>query len=65
MELGNLSSRCKGRKLSREPVKFRVPIRGTGAENPVVVLDSLCNGGLAKGVHYSAERINQLKAILG
>ncbi len=46
-------------------MKFRVPIRGTGAENPVVVLDSLCNEGLAKGVHYSAERINQLKVILG
>jgi hypothetical protein len=46
-------------------VKFRVPIRGTGAENPVVVFDSLCNEGLAKGVYYSAERINQLKEILG
>ena len=46
-------------------MKFRVPIRGTGAENPVVVLESLCNEGLAKGVHYPAERINQLKAILG
>ena len=65
MELGNLSPRCKGRELSREPVKIRVPIRGTGAENPVVVIDSLCNEGLAKGVHYPAERINQLKAILG
>ena len=46
-------------------MKFRVPIRGTGAENPVVVFDSLCNEGLAKGVHYSAERFNQLKGILG
>ena len=46
-------------------MKFRVPIRDTGAENPVVVLESLCNEGLAKGVHYPAERINQLKAILG
>jgi len=29
------------------------------------VFDSLCNEGLAKGVYYSAERINQLKEILG
>jgi hypothetical protein len=46
-------------------VKFRVPIQGTGAEYPVVVSEGLCNEDLAKGVHYSAEWINQLKAILG
>ena len=46
-------------------MKFRVPIQGTGTEYPVVVLEGLCNEDLAKGVHYSAEWINQLKAILG
>ena len=46
-------------------MKFRVPIQGTGAEYLVVVFEGLCNEDLAKKVHYSAERLNQLKAILG
>jgi hypothetical protein len=41
MELGNLSSRCQGRNSSGEPVRVRVPMRGTGAESCVVALKGL------------------------
>ena len=37
MELGNLSSRWQGRSPSGGPTRTRVPMRGTGAERPVVV----------------------------
>lgn len=36
MEPRNLSSRCQGRSPSGEPARARVPMRGTGAERPVV-----------------------------
>ena len=37
MEPRNLSPRCQGRNPSGHPARMRVPMRGTGAEQPVVV----------------------------
>ena len=36
MEPRNLSPRCQGRNPSGDPARVRVPMRGTGAERPVV-----------------------------
>ena len=36
LELENLSPRCQGRSPSGSPTRIRVPMRGTGAEWPVV-----------------------------
>ena len=51
----NLSFRCKGRKL----IKRRVPMRSTGAEQPVVARQR-CNGCWAKRLPYSVVRVDQL-----
>ena len=41
VELGNLSSRCQGRRPSGSPARTRVPMRGTGTEWPIVVLKAV------------------------
>ncbi len=38
LELENLSPRCQGRSPSGSPTRIRVPMRGTGAEWPVVAM---------------------------
>jgi len=40
-ELGNLSSRCQGRRPSGGPARTRVPMRDTGTEWPVVVMKAV------------------------
>ena len=41
LELENLSPRCQGRSPSGSPTRIRVPMRGTGAEWPVVALKAV------------------------
>jgi hypothetical protein len=53
VERGNLSLRCQGRNSSGSPIRVRVPMRSTGAEQPVVVMKSR-NGDGVKGLHCPA-----------
>ena len=50
VERGNLSPRCEGRNSSGGPTRVRVPMRGTGAEQPVVAVKSMKVDG-AKGLY--------------
>jgi len=52
-ERGNLSSRWKGRNPSGRTARVKVPMRGTGAEQPVVAVKPMKVGG-AKGLRYPA-----------
>jgi hypothetical protein len=47
-ERGNLSPRCQGRSPSGGPTRSRVPMRGTGADRPVVAKKP-GNAGGARG----------------
>ena len=57
-ERGNLSSRCEGRNPSGRPTRVRVPMRDTGADQPVVATKSR-NGDGAKGLDRPAEPTGQ------
>ena len=59
-EHGNLSSRCKGRTTSGRPTSGRVPMRGTGADQLVVVMKS-SNADGAKGLNCRAVFMRQLE----
>jgi len=52
-ERGNLSSRCEGINPSGGPTRVRVPMRGTGADQPVLVKKSR-NWDGAKGLDHPA-----------
>jgi hypothetical protein len=58
-EHGNLSSRCKGRNSSGRTTRVRVPMRGTGADQLVVVKKS-SNAEGAKGLNCQAVFMSQL-----
>jgi len=58
-EHGNLSSRCKGRNSSGRTTRVRVPMRGTGADQLVVVKKSSNVDG-AKGLNCQAVFMSQL-----
>ena len=58
-EHGNLSSRCKGRTSSGRTTRVRVPMRGTGADQLVVVKKS-SNAEGAKGLNCQAVFMSQL-----
>jgi hypothetical protein len=57
-ERGNLSSRCKGRPPSGGPMRGRVPMRGEGADRPVVA-EKPGNAGRAKGSDCPATPVGQ------
>src|SRR3954469_3392626 len=57
-ERGNLSSRCQGRCPSGRPTRTKIPMRGTGADQPVVA-SKPGNAGGAKGLNGSAEGMDQ------
>ena len=59
-EHGNLSSRCKGRTTSGSPTSGRVPMRGTGADQFVVVMKS-SNADGAKGLNHPTDTTSQLE----
>ncbi len=59
-EHGNLSSRCKGRTSSGRTTRGRVPMRGTGADQLVVVRKS-GNADGAKGLNCRAVFMRQLE----
>ena len=59
-EHGNLSSRCKGRTSSGRTTRDRVPMRGTGADQLVVVRKS-GNADGAKGLNCRAVFMRQLE----
>ena len=59
-EHGNLSSRCKGRTSSGRTTRGRVPMRGTGADQLVVVMKS-GNADGAKGLNCRAVFMRQLE----
>ena len=59
MERVNLSFRCQGRRPSGGPTRSRVPMRNTGADQLVVVMNS-GNAEGAKGLARPAETICQL-----
>lgn len=57
-ERGNLSPRCQGRSSSGDPIRARVPMRGTGADRPVVAT-KVANVTGAKGSNHSAVNLDQ------
>lgn len=57
-ERGNLSPRCKGKSPSGRPMRRKVPMRGEGADRPVVVMKPSNVGG-ARGPACSAKDIGQ------
>ncbi len=59
-EHGNLSSRCKGRSSSGRTTRGRVPMRGTGADQLVVVMKS-SNADGAKGLNHPTDTRSQLE----
>jgi len=54
----NLSFRCQGRNPRRDPLRVRVPMRSTGAEQLVVAMQYR-NGYWAKRLRYSVGIDNQ------
>ena len=57
-ERGNLSSRCRGRSSSGDPIRARVPMRGTGTDRPVVAT-KVANVTGAKGSNHLAVNLGQ------
>ena len=57
-ERGNLSPRCQGRPPSGRPTRSRVPMRGEGADGPVVAMKP-GNAGGAKGSNSPASGTGQ------
>ncbi len=56
---GNQSSRCEGRNPSGSPTRMRVPMRGTGADQPVRALKA-GNAAGAKGLGQMVVFLAQL-----
>ena len=50
--------RCEGRNPSERITRIRIPMRGAGTEQPVVVMNPR-NGGGAKGLCYPAPNMDQ------
>ena len=59
-EHGNLSFRCEGRLSSGRPIRDRVPMLSTGADQPIVVMKFAKANG-AKGLNDSVFILSQLE----